>query len=52
MGKEVFFHGIEQFGPMEQVLKEDLHGAAGWMEVDLHIHLVAADHIVLHRMHA
>ena len=50
-GKEVLIFRVELLGTFEKILQKDFHGACGWVEIDLHIHLVTTEYIILDGMH-
>ena len=47
-----FLIWINGSSALEKILKEDFHGTSSRVEVDLHIHLVTADHVILDSVHA
>ena len=50
--KEIFVLRIEFLSAFEEILQENFHSTCGWMEINLHIHLVTTEDIIFDGMHA
>ena len=52
MSKKVLIIRIEFLARFEKILQKDFHCTCCWVEINLHIHLVATENIVFDGMHA
>ena len=50
--EEFFIFWIELFGSFQKILQKNLHGSCSWVEINLHIHLVTAEDIILDSVHS